>query len=467
MLKRIFLLGVIMLIIGQLNAQKQLSGQVVEAGTNTPIPYAMLIIKNTIYGTQSDEQGKYLLKLPKGYEKDSISVTSLSYEEKIVAVSTMTENQKIELKLNSNVLDEVVVYPIDPEDILKKAEENRDKNHKIEGESMQECFARELFFDKGKCFRVAESVLNIYNLKSPKEFEKEFEKERFVVKKMLKARGIQDSAKLWFFNDMFRMKHDTIAFDTSLSKGLSGFDITSFFEKDDEDRKTKKGKDTKVDRHFASNYKYNGTVKVRGRTTHRILFDFSYKKKVIIKGNFLVDSATYAFTQVQLANQNIDLYKEFAPWYLKMAVRLLGYKPAVNRLALMSSYAIGKNEKWYKVYDYYRFGGSLKKRRRMIDGYVETECFYEHPKAFEGNVKEFYEKNKKSKDDDFQETVVTSFDDEQFFVPFNVQNPSKKVKELVNTIQKNNEKFEGSIGYNKKESRKKRREERRKRRSRK
>ncbi len=462
MIKRIFFLCVMVLIFTQMTAQERvLSGQIVEVGNNTPIPYATLIIKNTIYGTQADEKGKYVLKLPEGYEQDSISVSSLSYKEKIFAVKEMTKNQRIELELNSNILAEVVVYPIDPKDILKKAVENLDKNHKTKELIEQQFFARELFFDNGKCFRAAESIgKNVYNVTIPK-----FKLKETTLKKNLKARGIQDSAKLWVFNDMFRMKRDTISFDEPVGQIVSGFDLISIFGRKNEEGKNekKKSKGTEINMNVKPELKYNGTVKMRGRTTHRILIDFLHKKKTIIKGQVLIDSATYAFSQVQLANQNVDLFKEFVPWYLKGMLRLLGYKPVINRLSMMNSYAMGEGGKWYKYYDYYRFGGSIKKRKRTLDGYAETECFYNSPKKFQEDATAFFEKNKKDRKD-FKEAVVTSFDDEQFWKPFKGYPTPEKVKTLVDEIHRHNANFKGSIGYNKKESRKRRREERRKKR---
>ncbi len=63
-----------------------------------------------------------------------------------------------------------------------------------------------------------------------------------------------------------------------------------------------------------------------------------------------------------------------------------------------------------------------------------------------------------------QYSPVISFDDDKFWQPFKGYSTPKKVKYIVDEIHKRNEDFEGSIGYNKKESRKKRKEERRRKR---
>lgn len=184
-----------------------------------------------------------------------------------------------------------------------------------------------------------------------------------------------------------------------------------------------------------------------------------HKKKTILKGKLLIDSATYAFAEVQMANQNIDLFKEFVPWYLRGALRLFGYKPIMNRLSIASSYAMGKDKKWYKSYDYIRFGGSITKHKQTIDGYAEMEYFYSPPKPFTKKITKFSTENK-----NFKETYVTSFLDTTFWKPRKGIITPPKVEGYVKKIHESNLNFEGSIGYNKKESRKRRREARRKKR---
>lgn len=460
MLKRIlFFIAWLVAVLSATAQERKLTGQIVDSQSKEPIPYATLLIKNTIYGAQADEKGYYILQLPEGYEQDSISVSSLSYKEKVYAVKDMQSKQTIALDLNGMLLSEVVVYPIDPYEIMKKAKEYRDRNHKIEKPQVQQAFSRELFFDKGECFRVGESIIDVYTLKLPNDSMLDD------AKKLVAARAIQDSAKLWMFNDMLRLKKDTVSLDATLMEGLSGLDITSIFASSEEEpsqetpKKKKKGKEINIGSDLKPSLKYNGTVKHEGRTTYRILAELSKNEQVIIKGQMLVDSATYAFAAMRMANQNVDLYKEFIPWYVKTVVRVMGYKPVFNRLSLSSSYRMGKSGKWYKIYDFMRYGGKLTKRKRTVDGYVQTEYFYNTPKPYTQSIEGFSTKNK-----DFEETVVTSFENSDFWEPRKGVATPKKVQQHAKAIHERNQQFEGSIGYNRKESRKKRREERRKRR---
>lgn len=437
-------------------AQNQIfTGQIIDAETKEPIPYATLLIKNTIYGVQSDQQGQYILELPVGYENDSISVKSLSYLEKVFAVRQMNKQKTIQLKLNSQLLDEVIIYPVNPDEILKLATENYNKNHKTTHSDVQQCFTRELFFEKGKCLRIGESIVDIYNLKLPNDSILRN------VKKIVAARAIQDSAKLWLLNDIFRLKHDTISFDESFSKDVAtGLDIISFLIDTGETQKEKKKESgLSIGMNLNRDLKYNGTIQYKGRTSHRILLQLTHKKKTIFKGKVLIDSATYAFSEVQIANQNIDLFREFVPWYMRGVIRLFGYKPVFNSMSLASYYTIGKDKKWYESYNYIRLGGSITKRKETLDGYVQTESFYLPPQPFTQKLNKFSTQNK-----GFKEAQVTSFSDTTFWRPRKGIATPPKVQEYAKIIHNNNQQFEGSIGYNKKESRKRRREIRRKRR---
>ncbi|PVX50991.1 carboxypeptidase-like protein [Balneicella halophila] len=464
-MKRFLLVLLTVLIFSSIKAENKIyTGRVEEAGGENPVPFAMLIIKNTLYGVQADENGDYVLDLPAGYEQDSIVVSSLSYKEKTIAISDLMKNQLIKLELDSNVLGEVVIYPINPYELLEKAAKNRAKNHDVDHSTVQRNFNRELYFDKGVCFRASENIVDAYKLKLPKHTTGEYHQ----INKTLKARGIQDSLQLWTLNDMFKMKEDTISFfNEAITREITGLDPTILFseisreqdavEESDEDS-NKKGLSIGLD--VSSELKYNGTMKYRGRTSHRVLVELIHKRKTIIKGQLLIDSATYAFSEIRIANQNVDLYKEFVPWIARSVIRLMGYRPVLDQLTMMNSYAIGNDGKWYKTYDYLRFGGSMRKKRRLLDSYAESEFFYQQPRLFDGDATAFWKKNKDAKDA-IEETDVTSFNNDSFWEPYVGRLTPEKVKKCVVAIHERNQEFQGEIGYNKKESRRKRREERR------
>lgn len=433
-----------------------LSGKIIDANNKTPIPYATLLLKNSIYGTQTNEKGVFTLNLPHGYENDTLSIKVLSYEEKLLAISDMKKNTTIALTPIEEILDEVIVYATSAKEILKKAAKNWEKNHDIETSQVQRCFSRELMFEKGVCFKVGEGIVDRFTLIDTEDSISQ-------VSKLIKARGIQDSAILWRINDVLRLKNDTISMNDLFSGGLAGADLVPIIiylsvkdskineknkPKQEKKSKRKKKKEVELNIPVSLSSKYGGIIKHNNRATYRVNISIQENKQDLFKGQLLIDSATYAYTGIQLSNQKVDLYKKIVPWYAKLAIRIMGYKPEVKHFNFSCLYRIAPNKKWVKSYDYMRYGGKITKKRQTIDGYVESEFIYELPIDTIFKDKD----SLKNKSFTFKETRVSSFDDDKFWKPYNVPYTPQRVKDYVHAIHKANMVFEGSIGYNKKES---------------
>lgn len=79
-------------------------GQIVDAKTKEPIPFANILIKNTVIGLISDEHGKFLIQ-PK-YNKNVLIISSLGYFSKSINTN---EIDKIYLEPKENNLNEIEV----------------------------------------------------------------------------------------------------------------------------------------------------------------------------------------------------------------------------------------------------------------------------------------------------------------------------------------------------------------------
>lgn len=422
-------------------------GQVLDSISQKPIAYATLLIKNTIYGTQADEYGKFSFQIPDGYDNDTISVSVLSYKEQDFTMKEMDKMNIIYLKPLEQLLDEVVVYPMKGEDILRKAVENRKKNHNAEHSQKQEAFFRELYFESGEPLRVGEGVVTNYHLKKDRKWI-----DTLVIHK---SRSIQDSAKLWLINDIFRMKKDTLSLNIFMASAFTPLDMTEFIEVIYLDAQKKKGKDISREKKkerkkgmeitvdFALDIKYAGIINDEGRSTYRLPLKLQNKEKAILTGQVLIDSATYAFRGIQLSNQKVDIFKEIVPWYMKAVIRILGYKLEVKDLMISTIYQ-PTDSIWHKSYSIMKYGAKVTKKRRPVEGYLQSEYFYKTPQLSADSMP----KVKK-----FKEVFVSSFDEKDFWKPYTGVKTPLKIKKYVQKIQQSNQKFEGSIGYNKKESR--------------
>jgi hypothetical protein len=115
--KRLLLCVVGLFVGGLLSAQTvKISGSVHDAGTDKPLPYSNVILKNTedsvVNGCISTEDGSFSLKAELSVVK-KIEISGLGYQKKTIPLELPEKSTydmgKIHLKQDSNLLDEVDV----------------------------------------------------------------------------------------------------------------------------------------------------------------------------------------------------------------------------------------------------------------------------------------------------------------------------------------------------------------------
>lgn len=89
--------------------QVDFEGIVVDDANNTPIPYVNISFLNTLVGTSTDENGWFLVELSKDLLNKQVHISSLGYNDTIMAARTVFETKKVSLKETTFKLEEVVV----------------------------------------------------------------------------------------------------------------------------------------------------------------------------------------------------------------------------------------------------------------------------------------------------------------------------------------------------------------------
>jgi len=101
-----------------LSAQITLQGKVVDE-FNNPLPFVNVILKNTSFGTTTDDNGKFYLKTQKN--RGTLEISFVGFQKHSIEVNQKTSFLNITLKEESNELDEVVIVT-KPKIRLKKKE---------------------------------------------------------------------------------------------------------------------------------------------------------------------------------------------------------------------------------------------------------------------------------------------------------------------------------------------------------
>ena len=171
--------------------QEVIKGKIVDGKTGNPIPYANILIKNTHYGTISNEQGNFSLVIPNGKSFPvTLLVSSIGYKTKEVLIRRAGKVHDIELKQLPVILNDVEIKenkkPTTVKELMKNTWENYSEN--IIADTIQKTyFSRsyamhdKFFFSEKSIVSTLDNNFNLskiyaYDLKSSCGFIKENKK---------------------------------------------------------------------------------------------------------------------------------------------------------------------------------------------------------------------------------------------------------------------------------------------------
>jgi hypothetical protein len=92
--------------------QIEIKGKIIGQKSNEPLSFATIESPKHKTGTIADENGFFILNLPKGSSKsDTLSISFLGYNTSLLTIEAIQSNQIIGLDINDVLLKEVVVKP--------------------------------------------------------------------------------------------------------------------------------------------------------------------------------------------------------------------------------------------------------------------------------------------------------------------------------------------------------------------
>ncbi|WP_372949312.1 carboxypeptidase-like regulatory domain-containing protein [Mariniphaga sp.] len=98
--------AVLMLLSGQVFAQKDITGTVTDAATGEPLPGVSIVISGTTMGTISDFDGNFSITVPE--ENNQLEFSMIGYSRKAVALDGVTM-LNVTLQESTTALEEIVV----------------------------------------------------------------------------------------------------------------------------------------------------------------------------------------------------------------------------------------------------------------------------------------------------------------------------------------------------------------------
>ena len=341
-------------------SQVKVSG-VVQDEQGQPIAFANLILKNSIKGTVSDENGKFYLESKETYKE--LEVSFLGFEKKIIPLKSINYKLIIVLEESASSLDEVVIYTGKVKKkgnpaiaILRKIWEKKrrnglykykeyqfDKYEKIEFDvnNIDEKFKQnrlfkgmEFIFDEvdtsnitGKTYLpifINEALYKTYGKNKPKR-----EREELIANK----------------NSGFDNNQNIIEFIKQLQVEYNIYDnYLKFFDKSFTSPLSRTGPSV-------YNYILTDSAFIENKWCYNIIFYPRRKNELTFKGNFWVNDSTYAVKEFQMAatrSANVNWVKEI---YLEQEFDVLNDSVfLLKRDHMMSDFSLRKKDEFKGVY---------------------------------------------------------------------------------------------------------------------
>ncbi|WP_319483009.1 STN and carboxypeptidase regulatory-like domain-containing protein [uncultured Draconibacterium sp.] len=141
-----------------------LSGKLIESRKGRSIPFASISILDKPIGTISNTDGEFLLKVHPLYIRDTIVISCMGYEQKLLPGNQLLDEDLFILEPASIKIREIKVTAITPEKLLKNMRANYEKNYTPSSKLMT-AFYRETVKQDKNYISVSEAVMEV--LKAP------------------------------------------------------------------------------------------------------------------------------------------------------------------------------------------------------------------------------------------------------------------------------------------------------------
>ncbi|MFO7851288.1 MAG: carboxypeptidase-like regulatory domain-containing protein [Bacteroidota bacterium] len=140
----------------------RLSGEVTDAASGDPLPYATIGVMSKGKGTVSNYEGKYNLKLSKDFLDDTLVVSYLGFFSRRIPVKQAINSYfNISLTRMYVPIPEVIIRNRDPLELIRNAKERIPENYGNNPAHMT-AFYRESVSKKRKLLEYSEAVLELY-----------------------------------------------------------------------------------------------------------------------------------------------------------------------------------------------------------------------------------------------------------------------------------------------------------------
>lgn len=384
---------------------KQFKGKILNADTKKPLELAHLFIEHSNINTVTNKEGVFLLKVPLNLINETVTITHLGYENKIIALSELqTKDAEIYLKSITFQLADVNIGNIkDAEGLVRSVFKNKADNY-LDKKSVMTAFYRETIKKGRKNVSLSEAIVNIY--KTPYSSVKED------VLEFHKARKNTNYSKL----DTIALKLQGGPFNT-LFVDMVKYPEYLFSEETINDY----------------NFSFSNSTEMDNKLIYVINFSpKSVDKSLFYEGQLFIDYHNKVLTGANYA-LNVSNKKEAENWFAVQKPRRSKVTPTKANYQVKY---IDQNGKWHYGYSKIVLDFKVNWKNKLFNSNYSMSC-----EMAVTDLRENENDNMpKSKDRISRSIVMTDyrlgFSDENFWGAHNIIEPDKSIEKAIKKIQK-------------------------------
>ncbi len=381
-------------------------GKVVDAETRNPLVFATVAVMESNVAIVTNIDGEFLLKIGETITSKNIEVTFLGYRNKVVPISDLKENggkNVIELEPAPIPIKEIIVKPLDPYDIVKKAIESIGRNYENEANLMTS-FYRETIRKNRTYVSIGEAVVEIF--KAPYGSDARFDNAR-----IYKGRKSSDVQKM-----------DTVLFK------LQGGPVSVLqldIAKNTESILTKEAMEYYT-------YSISGVIEIDNKPHYVI--DFIQKPSVdipLFMGSLYINMETYGITEAEFG---FNLSDKEAAASIFIRKKPIGMK-VIPEIATYRTKYREQDGKLHFVYSRAEVKFKVDWNRRLFNTYYTTMSEIAVTDRTNQEVIKFAGKDKIKYSDVFTEKVG-AFTDPQYWGDYNVIEPDQSIESAIRRLSR-------------------------------
>jgi hypothetical protein len=380
------------------------SGKITDKVTHKPIVFANVYIVGYSFGTVSNSDGEFILKVPVSLAGKQLGITHLGYKNLRIPLSSLNESGNVlSPEPEPLAINEVIIRSNDPQSLLRAAISRIGDNYPV-NPAMLTGFYRETIKKNRSYAEVAEAILDVY--KAP--YSKSMDVDRV---KIFKGRKSQDVERM-----------DTVTLK------LQGGPKTVFMLDVVKNPEVLIGDDAMK----SYNYKLDGMASVNDKECYVV--GFTQKPEVhepLYEGKIYLDANNLAITQLEFQLSEVGL---------DMADQVLVKKKPIGLKVetLAGSYLVDYSEfnnKWFLNYVRTELKFKCKWTKRIFNSTFTVMSEMAVTDIDSVNVNRFSYKEASKMNDVFADQV-DYFKDDNFWGSYNFIKPDESIQEAILKLNK-------------------------------